>query len=171
MKRRTPTHGSEPKLSENANFYLKSAAMTGVLALGIGALASHESSSDENTATHESASAYAMVTARQTNTAEFKDGDGIGTAQNLIEYIVEQAVSNFSVSATPNDNHNAVHMPEELATFDQAQDALKMAGYGDILPDDGDMLEITADVSVDSEGEVSYEIVDAEIVDRINNQD
>ncbi|MES2876205.1 MAG: hypothetical protein V4678_01920 [Patescibacteria group bacterium] len=128
----------------------------------------------DNEPSHE---AHAEVTVPAFASAEFNgsEGDwGHGTAENIILYALGEGASKAFAAVqlegeapkTPDDVVKAV---ENLPVYDQANEALEMAGYNEIVPDDGDKLTIEIAVTADSSGDVSYEVVDAVIEDIKNN--
>ncbi|MBC7512118.1 hypothetical protein H7142_00440 [Candidatus Saccharibacteria bacterium] len=140
-----------------------------LLAAGASAYGANELLSDNDTP---KAEATVLVHA----SAKFEGGEegwGHKTAQNLILYAVGKGAMQTSVSTmeTAADPSSVAEMAESLPVYDQATEALEMAHYNDVVPDVGDILTIEVEVTTNSDQNVSYEVVSAEIKDISNNQD
>ena len=141
--------------------------LTGIGA-GVGYLA-HESFQSEKEATPEVATGFDVTV---TNSAEFAagtEGWGLNTAENLILYSLGEAVAEKAATVEPSGEFDAAAVAEQLESvpvFEQAGKALDMAGYNDVLPDAGDELQISLDVNVGDDNDVSYEVSDAKIIDK-----
>lgn len=91
-----------------------------------------------------------------------------GAATRAIESAVtEGAESLLQENGTTSDEIETI--VDELPTYDQANVALDLAG-GDIYPDKNDQMHVTVEVESDKDGNISYDVTDASIVDLPNNK-
>lgn len=183
-----PTQSKE-ELTRKQKFFRRMVVPIALLGAGsvLATTASRgENQDDESTAGKASASASASATMLTTGTETFGGSDtgwGQGTAESAIEEAVEDGIDEtagkVTVGAVP-DMANTEQEPileiDEDMLMKQGQKALEIAGYSDILPDVGDELKVdvqvtrTVDNDEDTPG-LSFEVVDAEIVDNKNNQE
>lgn len=98
--------------------------------------------------------------------------DGQGVAEGVIKEAVEKALTQMNSSSDKDVAKLDIHkVVENLPVYDQAAGALEMSGYDEILPDQGDVLKVSVDVSLDADQDVSYDVTDAVIEDKSNNQE
>lgn len=104
-----------------------------------------------------------------------EEGWGIGSAQNLIKTgLFEGAVTAYSQLATENNDftisqEEVEDIVQKQPTYEQAGELLTEAGYKDIMPEAGDVLGATLEVTVDTNKTITYEVVDANIEDLPNS--
>ncbi len=119
--------------------------------------------------------AEALVHASTSVSEEIGDAEsgwGHGAAERAIEKAVRKAVEASLDIMSPVRTADIDKLIKELPVFNQANEALDMAGYDEVVPDVGDQLELAVEVTVDSNMEdVSYEVTDAKIIDLPNNQE
>lgn len=136
----------------------------GAAAYGVSELQSNDKESPEA-----SGEMTAHVMARATTAFGGAESDwGHGTAERLIREALSRGVPlAFSKMNTTKDmsSEEIDEIVEELPVFEQADEALEIAGYDDIVPDVGDKMTVTIDVTADSSEHVSYEVTAAQIED------
>ena len=100
-------------------------------------------------------------------------GWGHGAAEKAIHLALRESLQKIAVlesdgSGEPLDIDEVL---AELPVYDQAEAALEMAHYDEMLPDAGDTLSVELTTTLDSKDKAAYEITDAQINDLKNNQD
>lgn len=124
-------------------------------------------------------SARAMATAHASGEFGGSESDwGHGTAETLIkEAVYEGAVHAYAKIVVNHDNETEVDLAEiveSLPVYDQASDALEMAGYTEVTPDRGDVFDVNVEVVAERNGTkdptITYVVTGASIKDIENNQ-
>lgn len=148
-----------------------------LVAGGVGGYAAHEGLSADNETHPEVATASASATVSVETQVEFGGSDegwGHGAAEKAIRESLVTGLTHMSIEVSPDHEKtpelDIQHVIETIPIYDEAEAVLKMAGYGDTLPDAGDKLVVDMEVTLDDDNKVSYEVKDAEIIDLSNNQ-
>ncbi len=114
-----------------------------------------------------------MAIAEATATTQFGGGASDwehGTATRAIQEAVNEAAATALAEAGAPANTNIEEIVSTLPVYDQANLALEMANQDGIVPDTGDKFIVSVEVKADSDKNISYEVVGAEIKDLPNNQ-
>lgn len=111
-----------------------------------------------------------IASARAKSTVEF-GGEDDGWGQEAATKAVRGAILEASTSLAAQVPNIDMEQVTELPTYDQATEALEIADYEEITPDEGDTLTVRVKVSASESGDVSYKVLDAKINDKPNNQD
>ena len=104
-----------------------------------------------------------------------ESGWGHSTATSLIEEAIDKGVHE-TVFDLDQDGEPDISEKEteeiigQIPTYRQANELLDKAGYDESLPEEGDILQATIAVTTDTDKNVSYKVIDAEIKDIPNNQ-
>lgn len=164
MTRRTQKHESEPLLSDNANFYLRSAVTTGAIALGVAAIAnSQESGASKNPEAEQRPVASATVHVEgMIKGAE--DNWGHDTAEKVLLYgagkATAQAIKELNPEDTTTTANDIVEMINDQERYDKVRDMLEQAAENGQLPQPGDVIstDVIAKVTEMSatDGEYNY---------------
>lgn len=146
-----------------------------VALIAAGGAVAYGTSDGSSPETQEHAEAYASATVRAEQIVEFggdSDTWGHDTAERAIKLAVKEGLNHVgaSTSNSPFESLDIKKLIDELPVYEQADKALEMAGYGEVLPDVGDKLAVEVDVTVDSNHALTYEVIDADIKDLPNNQ-
>lgn len=143
----------------------KNILATSLVAVGLGATAAHAMSNDKEKAHEEGTSVSISVTATETIGGE-ASGFTQGAAVRAIEKSLAEANAPLSVGDT-----DFTEKISELPTYDEASKAVELALKDGIIPDKGDKMRVTVRVDEDANKNVSYSVIDAEVIDIANNQD
>lgn len=164
MTRRTQKNESAPRMSEKAHNLLKGSVATGVVALGIAAIAnSQESGTSPNPETEQRPVASATVHVEgMIKGAE--DNWGHDTAEQVLLYGAGKATAEAIKELNPDDTtttvDDIVEMIEDQETYDKVRDMLEQAAESGQLPQPGDVIsaDVTAEVTEmpETDGEYNY---------------
>lgn len=101
-----------------------------------------------------------------------ESGWGHGAAEKAIHVAVKEGLTKVGVMTddVSSEKLDIEKVVSELPVYEQAELVLEMAGYENVSPDEGDVLVVGVDVTLDTEDGVSYEVTDAHIEDLHNNQ-
>lgn len=139
-------------------------AATVLTAAGIGAYQGVEAVTNDSEASEKTS----VASARAKSTVEF-GSDDTGWGQTAAVKAVRGAILEASTSlAESTDIDMGAVM--DLPVYEQATEALELAGYDEVLPDAGDTFTVRVKVSADEQGDVSYKILDASIKDIVQQK-
>jgi len=154
---------------------LRRAVPIAFLAAGTAGAVGYELSQDNDIQPETSSAEVTTTVSVSTELGGAESDWGHGAATSLIEEAVAEGVDN-AVFDLDHDGKSDISEKEteemlgQVPTYDQANQLLNEAGYNKALPDEGDILQATIAVTTDTDKNVSYKIIDAEIKDIPNNQ-
>lgn len=158
------------RLGEIARKGVATSVVTGsVIAAGFAAnhIANGGSSEHEDARSPEIHSASASLSVEKS--ATFADGEGgTAVAQRLLQDGIEDALLGLQPGREFSPEEAAT-IAAELPKLEQAQELFEAANKDGILPDAGDELYAKMFVTADSDGTVTYEVVEAALKDHDNN--
>lgn len=143
-----------------------------LLTAGVGGAFAHNALSGEEKEPETKAEAIVNVTA----VSQFEGADS-GWGHSTAERAITEAVHEGAATAFESIDNGELEFAdgeleeiiEALPVYDEAYDVLDMAGYNEIIPDEGDKLHIDVEVTANTDKEVSYVVKHAEIQDLPNN--
>ena len=163
--------------SENLTRRQKLLRRVGAPLAAVAAIAAIHHGTSEHKSPEQEAT-FAEVTNTVNVSTEFggaESGWGHSTATSLIEEAIDKGVHE-TVFDLDQDGEPDISEKEteeiigQIPTYRQANELLDKAGYDESLPEEGDILQATIAVTTDTDKNVSYKVIDAEIKDIPNNQ-
>jgi hypothetical protein len=163
---------SRPELSRKQKLVRRFLPLAFVAAGGSVGYGAAEASSPEHRSEAVAEASTSVHTSKTVELGNAETGWGYGAAERAIQSALIDGLNHIDVLTpeTPEEPVDIGAVVADLPVYEQANEALEMAGYDQALADSKDTLTVELDVKLTDDHTVTYEVTGATITDTPNTQ-